>query len=172
LLGLFRSSNVSGASLLNFYSFLEIVDRDTPYIYCCINLENWYNLINIMSTLILTRIFIAAAAVFGGLSVVGGAFASHALKNQLTDRALAIFETGARYQMYHALALLLVALLLNRALESQTFFAVAGWAFIVGTIVFSGSLYALSLISNGWVQSRRWAELLLLSVGAVWLLQL
>ena len=104
-----------------------------------------------MSTLILTRIFIAAAALFGGLSVAGGAFASHALKNQLSDRALGIFETGARYQMYHALALLLVALLLNRAEEFQTFFAVAGWAFIVGTIVFSGSLYALSLTDIKWL---------------------
>ena len=98
-----------------------------------------------MSSLILTRIFLATAALFGGLSVVGGAFASHALKSKLTDRALEIFETGARYQMYHALALLLVALLLNRAQDSQTFFAVAGWAFIVGTVIFSGSLYALSL---------------------------
>lgn len=104
-----------------------------------------------MSSLILTRIFLATAAVFGGLSVVGGAFASHALKEKLTDRALAIFETGARYQMYHALALLLVALLLSRAQESQTFFAVAGCAFIVGTAIFSGSLYALSLTNIKWL---------------------
>ncbi len=109
------------------------------------------NLINIMSVAILTRIFIAAAAVFGGLSVAGGAFASHALKNQLTDRALAIFETGARYQMYHALALLLVALLLSRAEQSQGFFAASGWAFIAGTIIFSGSLYALSLTDIKWL---------------------
>jgi len=104
-----------------------------------------------MSSLILTRIFITAAALFGGLSVAGGAFASHALKNQLTDRALGIFETGARYQMYHALALLLVALILSRTQESLTFFAVAGWAFIAGTIVFSGSLYALSLTDIKWL---------------------
>jgi len=104
-----------------------------------------------MSSLILTRIFIAAAGVFGGLSVAGGAFASHALKDRLTDRALAIFETGARYQMYHALALLLVALLLSRAQESQVFFAVAGWAFIAGNIIFSGSLYTLSLTNIKWL---------------------
>ena len=104
-----------------------------------------------MSSLILTRIFITAAALFGGLSVAGGAFATHALKNQLSDRALAIFETAARYQMYHALALLLVALLLSRAPESQTFFAVAGWAFMTGTIIFSGSLYALSLTDIKWL---------------------
>lgn len=104
-----------------------------------------------MSSLILTRIFIAAAGVFGGLSVAGGAFASHALKDRLTDQALAIFETGARYQMYHALALLLVALLLSRAQESQVFFAVAGWAFIAGNIIFSGSLYTLSLTNIKWL---------------------
>ncbi|TAG91899.1 MAG: DUF423 domain-containing protein [Oscillatoriales cyanobacterium] len=104
-----------------------------------------------MSSLILTRIFLATAAIFGGLSVAGGAFASHALKDKLTDRALAIFETGARYQMYHALALLLVALILSRAEQSQTFFAVAGWAFIVGTVIFSGSLYTLSLSNIKWL---------------------
>ncbi|XZN89347.1 MAG: DUF423 domain-containing protein [Microcoleus sp.] len=98
-----------------------------------------------MSSLILTRIFLATAALFGGLSVAGGAFASHALKDKLSDRSLEIFETGARYQMYHALALLLVALILSRAEASQTFLAVSGWAFIVGTVIFSGSLYALSL---------------------------
>lgn len=99
-----------------------------------------------MSSLILTRIFLATAALFGGFSVASGAFASHALKDQLSDRSLEIFETGARYQMYHALALLLVALILSRTDEaSQTFFAVSGWAFIVGTLIFSGSLYALSL---------------------------
>lgn len=104
-----------------------------------------------MSSLILTRIFLATAALFGGLSVAGGAFASHALKEKLSDRALEIFETGARYQMYHALALLLVALLSSTAQESPTFFAVAGWAFIAGTIVFSGSLYALSLTDIKWL---------------------
>ncbi len=104
-----------------------------------------------MSPLILTRIFLATAAIFGGLSVAGGAFASHALKDKLTDRALAIFETGARYQMYHALALLLVALLLSRTQESQTFLVVAGWAFILGTVIFSGSLYALSLTNIKWL---------------------
>jgi uncharacterized membrane protein YgdD (TMEM256/DUF423 family) len=104
-----------------------------------------------MSSLILTKIFLATAAVFGGLSVASGAFASHALKGKLTDRSLEIFDTAARYQMYHALALLLVALLLSRAAQSQTFFTVAGWAFIVGTTIFSGSLYALSLTNIKWL---------------------
>ncbi|MEG4944847.1 DUF423 domain-containing protein [Microcoleus sp. F4-D5] len=61
------------------------------------------------------------------------------------------FKCATAYQMYHALALLLVALLSSTAQESQTFFAVAGWAFIAGTIVFSGSLYALSLTDIKWL---------------------
>lgn len=72
------------------------------------------------------------------------AFATHALQEQLSERALEIFETAARYQMYHALALLLVALLLNNT-EPQPSLVIAGWAFIIGIAVFSGSLYVLSL---------------------------
>lgn len=97
------------------------------------------------------RLFIAIAAILAGLSVAGGAFASHALKEKLTERALEIFETGARYQMYHALALLMVALLLSRAEASQTPLMAAGWAFIVGIALFSGSLYALSLSGIKWL---------------------
>ncbi|HEY9673588.1 MAG TPA: DUF423 domain-containing protein [Waterburya sp.] len=97
------------------------------------------------------RIFIAIAAILGGLSVAGGAFASHALKEKLAERALEIFETGARYQMYHALALLMVALLLSRAEASHTSLMAAGWAFIVGIALFSGSLYALSLSGIKWL---------------------
>lgn len=86
-----------------------------------------------------------AAALSGGLSVAAGAFASHALRDRLTERAIAIFETGARYQMYHALALLLVALLLQQGKLVQTPLAIAGGAYLIGTLLFSGSLYALSL---------------------------
>jgi len=92
-----------------------------------------------------TRIFLAIAAAFGGISVILGAFASHALKDRLSERALEIWETGTKYQMYHALALILVALLLNRLSTGSTPLIVAGYAFIAGTILFSGSLYALSL---------------------------
>lgn len=105
----------------------------------------------------MTRIFLAIAALLGGLAVAGGAFASHALKEKLTDRALEIFETGARYQMYHALALLLVALLCNSGLQTLPYEAppptlvTAGIAFIVGVVVFSGSLYALSLTGIKWL---------------------
>lgn len=91
------------------------------------------------------RIFIAIAAILGGLSVAAGAFASHALREKLSERGLEIFETAARYQMYHAIALMLVALLLSRALVPQPTLVAAGWAFIIGIAIFSGSLYALSL---------------------------
>ena len=93
----------------------------------------------------MSRIFLAIAASLGGISVILGAFASHALKDRLSDRALEIWETGTKYQMYHALALILVALLLSRLSADSTSLIIAGYAFITGTILFSGSLYALSL---------------------------
>ncbi|PZV08003.1 MAG: DUF423 domain-containing protein, partial [Leptolyngbya sp.] len=91
------------------------------------------------------RFFIAIAAVLGGTAVAAGAFATHALKPQLSDRLLAVFETAARYQMYHALALLLVALVRHQGLGNPGLLTVSGWALIVGTAIFSGSLYALAL---------------------------
>ena len=91
------------------------------------------------------KVFISLAAIFGGSSVAAGAFASHALKEKLSERALEIFEVGARYQMYHALALLLVAILLGQSQTSSTSLIASGWLFIIGVFIFSGSLYALSL---------------------------
>jgi uncharacterized membrane protein YgdD (TMEM256/DUF423 family) len=93
----------------------------------------------------MAQIFLLIAAILGGLSVAGGAFASHALRERLAERALEIFETGARYQMYHALALLLVALLLSQAETAQSWLTIAGFAFIAGVLLFCGSLYGLSL---------------------------
>jgi uncharacterized membrane protein YgdD (TMEM256/DUF423 family) len=94
----------------------------------------------------MTQIFLSIGAILGGLSVAGGAFASHALREKISERSLEIFETAARYQMYHALALLLVALLLSIYQQSPppTLLA-SGWLFIIGIALFSGSLYALSL---------------------------
>jgi len=93
----------------------------------------------------MTQIFLSLAAILGGLSVAAGAFASHALRSKISDRSLEIFETGARYQMYHALALLLVALLLSRTESPSPTLVATGWLFIIGIAIFSGSLYALSL---------------------------
>lgn len=91
------------------------------------------------------RLFLAIAALLGGLAVAAGAFASHALTERLTPRALEVFGTSVRYQMYHALALLAIALLLGVASLNQTWLLAAGWAYIVGVVLFSGSLYLISL---------------------------
>jgi uncharacterized membrane protein YgdD (TMEM256/DUF423 family) len=101
--------------------------------------------------MLLTRFFLTVAALLAGLAVATGAFASHALKERLTERALEIFETAARYQMYHALALFLVALLLSRAETIAPTLNIAGYAFIAGITLFSGSLYALSLTDTKWL---------------------
>ena len=99
----------------------------------------------------MTRIFLAIASALGGISVILGAFATHGLKDKLSERALEIWETGTKYQMYHALALILVALLLSRLSTESTALVVAGYAFIVGILLFSGSLYALSLSGIKWL---------------------
>ena len=93
----------------------------------------------------MTQFFLTIAAIFGGLSVAGGAFGAHALREKISDRSLEIFETSARYQMYHALALLLVAILISRWENPPIILLVRGWLFIIGVVIFSGSLYTLSL---------------------------
>ncbi|HLP90785.1 MAG TPA: DUF423 domain-containing protein [Nostocaceae cyanobacterium] len=93
----------------------------------------------------MAKLFLTVGAILGGLSVAAGAFGAHALKEKLTERALEIFDTGVRYQMYHALALILVALLLSRLESPSTALLASGWFFIAGVVIFSGSLYALSL---------------------------
>ncbi len=98
----------------------------------------------------LHRTFLALAALFGLLAVAAGAFGAHALEARLTTERLAIFETAARYQMYHALALLGVAWL-AAASTSASLVAAAGWAFVGGTVVFSGSLYLLALGGPRWL---------------------
>ena len=80
----------------------------------------------------------------GALSVAGGAFGAHALKGRLTETALNSFETGVRYQMYHAIALLVVAALIAQYPNAKNLVAV-GWSFVAGVVLFSGSLYGLSL---------------------------
>lgn len=78
-----------------------------------------------------------------GLGVAAGAFGAHALKQRLVPDLLAVFETGVRYQMYHALGLLAVAFASDRWRGVN--FSPAGWLFLIGIILFSGSLYALCL---------------------------
>jgi uncharacterized membrane protein YgdD (TMEM256/DUF423 family) len=89
------------------------------------------------------RTFAVLGAISAGLAVAAGAFAAHALRARLDPALLAVFETGARYQMYHALALLAAAAAWPR--WSGPWLRAAGWLFVVGTVLFCGSLYALAL---------------------------
>jgi uncharacterized membrane protein YgdD (TMEM256/DUF423 family) len=92
------------------------------------------------------RVFISVGGLSGCLAVAAGAFAAHALRDRLSSDLLDVFQTGATYQMYHALALLAVGILLPRfSIGGSTWLTAAGWFFVVGTILFSGSLYALAL---------------------------
>jgi uncharacterized membrane protein YgdD (TMEM256/DUF423 family) len=95
------------------------------------------------------RFFFTAGSLAAFLGVALGAFAAHGLKTRLTPDMLDIFETGVRYQMYHAFALFIVAWASSRWPESN--FNAAGWCFIVGILVFSGSLYILSLTGLRWL---------------------
>src|SRR3954469_524888 len=89
------------------------------------------------------RVFFTVGCAFGFLSVALGAFAAHALSARLAAETLATFETGVRYQLVHALALLAVAWACTR--WPGKLVNASGWLFIAGTLLFSGGLYALSL---------------------------
>lgn len=97
------------------------------------------------------RAFLALGALFGLTAVAAGAFGAHALEARLAADRLAIFETAARYQMYHALALLALALAAALLPEARGLTNGAGWLFVAGTFVFSGSLYLLALGGPRWL---------------------
>jgi uncharacterized membrane protein YgdD (TMEM256/DUF423 family) len=84
----------------------------------------------------MARSVVAAGAINAAVAVAAGAFAAHGLRGRLEARALEVFETGARYHMYHALAMIAAGLLAARG---------PGWVFQAGIALFSGSLYALAL---------------------------
>ncbi len=96
------------------------------------------------------RIFVGLGALSGFVAVAAGAFGAHALRGSLPDDLLAVFETAARYQMYHALALLGLGWATDR-LPNHPASHLAGWLFVTGTVLFSGSLYALSLSGARWL---------------------
>ena len=98
----------------------------------------------------MVRLFFALGSISGGLAVALGAFGAHVLKARLAADMLANFETGARYQMYHALALLAVAWAVSRWSDSALPVA-AGWLFVAGTLLFSGSLYVMALTGLRWL---------------------
>ena len=102
-----------------------------------------------MSERAVDRFFFLAGALSAFVSVAAGAFGAHALRARLAPELLAAFETGARYQMYHALALLAVAWAAGR--WPGPLVAWSGWLFLAGMLLFSGSLYALALTGARWL---------------------
>jgi uncharacterized membrane protein YgdD (TMEM256/DUF423 family) len=90
------------------------------------------------------KAWIRIGAIVGGLGVIFGAFGAHGLKGMLDSRGMEVFETAVRYQMYHAPALIAVGLLVFRDRDGASL-ALAGWSFLVGTMLFSGALYGLAL---------------------------
>lgn len=94
-----------------------------------------------------TFFFWGAASAFVGVSA--GAFGAHGLKGRISAEMLAIFEVGVRYQMYHAFALIITAWVQTK--WPSTIVIAAGWCFLMGTILFSGSLYLLSLSGMRWM---------------------
>jgi uncharacterized membrane protein YgdD (TMEM256/DUF423 family) len=95
------------------------------------------------------RVFFVLGAASAFIGVATGAFGAHGLKNRLNPEMLAVFEVGVRYQMYHAFALIVVAWAQTR--WSGTLLTTSGWLFVLGTVLFSGSLYLLSLTGARWL---------------------
>ncbi|MBP9837095.1 MAG: DUF423 domain-containing protein [Proteobacteria bacterium] len=94
------------------------------------------------------KTFFLTACIFAFLAVAAGAFAAHGLKTKISPEMLAIFETAARYQIYHAFALFIAAWATK---YDNNLISYAGYLFIIGIIIFSGSLYLLSLTEMRWL---------------------
>jgi uncharacterized membrane protein YgdD (TMEM256/DUF423 family) len=93
------------------------------------------------------RLFVGIGSISALLAVGAGAFGAHALRERLSSEMLNAFEVGARYHMYHSLAILAVAWASTRWPGAAT----AGWLFLAGIVVFSGSLYLLGLTGHRWL---------------------
>jgi uncharacterized membrane protein YgdD (TMEM256/DUF423 family) len=95
------------------------------------------------------RLFFALGAFSALLAVAAGAFGAHALRDRLVSDMLGVFEVGARYHMYHALALMAAAWAIGRWPGGLV--VAAGWLFVAGTVIFSGSLYLLAMTGHRWL---------------------
>ena len=95
------------------------------------------------------QLFFLLGSLSAFLAVAAGAFGAHGLKGRLSPELLAIFEVGVRYQMYHAFALIATAWALSR--WPSTLVTAGGWLFVIGTLIFSGSLYLLSMSGVKWL---------------------
>ena len=99
----------------------------------------------------LMRLPLVAGALFALLAVMAGAFGAHGLRNLVSERGLEVFQTAVTYQMYHAIALLLVALLSTGTGLSRRLLTTAAGFFLAGILLFSGSLYVLALTQVHWL---------------------
>ncbi len=98
----------------------------------------------------MNQLFLALASFLGALAVALGAFGAHALRRRLSRETIETFQTGVHYQMYHSLALVGVALAFQRT-PSSPLLAASGWFFVLGILLFSGSLYLLTLTRLRWL---------------------
>lgn len=96
-----------------------------------------------------SHLAIALGAFSGFIAVAAGAFGAHGLKSRLSPDMMSTFEIGVRYQMYHALLLVLLGVIMTRGEDSTL--PVAGWLVVAGTLLFSGSLYVLTLTGQRWL---------------------
>jgi uncharacterized membrane protein YgdD (TMEM256/DUF423 family) len=97
----------------------------------------------------MARLFFTLGCLSALVGVALGAFGAHGLRGRVTPEMLNVFEVGVRYQLYHALALLTVGAIAGRLPGGAL--AIAGWLFVAGTVVFSGSLYLLVLSGQRWL---------------------
>jgi uncharacterized membrane protein YgdD (TMEM256/DUF423 family) len=97
----------------------------------------------------MAQTFVLLGAVFAFLAVAAGAFGAHSLKTILSAEMLAVFDTAVRYQMYHALALFVAGWAVDRYRPGLV--RAAGWLFVLGIVLFSGSLYVLSFSGMRWL---------------------
>jgi uncharacterized membrane protein YgdD (TMEM256/DUF423 family) len=95
------------------------------------------------------RHFLLLGSIVAGLAVAAGAFGAHMLKAMLDPATLAVYDTAARYQLYHGIGMVLAGLAAR--LYDEARFAVAGWMFAVGTLLFCGSLYGVALLGIRWL---------------------
>lgn len=98
--------------------------------------------------------FIITSALLGALAVALGAFGAHALKTKVNAETLQIFETAVRYQFYHVFALMATGIIYQSFTNTQLIWS--GWLFIVGILLFSGSLYALTFFRSAGNEQMNW----------------
>ncbi len=97
----------------------------------------------------MVKFWFLSAGIFGFLSVALGAFGAHSLKNVLDDYGKSIYEKAVLYQMFHTTALFAVGVIQH--FDKETSFSMAGWGFLIGIILFSGSLYLLAITGIKWL---------------------